>query len=209
MESNDLDNQVRNTQPDVEPIDIEHLLADNAQRAVNFLTAGTQEDKRRFIHLLNAKIDREWEARKAVSQARRTPRGPDIYVYVQDLGIDPSLIRSYYELPIYTVASSRKNKSRQGITIRKNKQPVSIGQSSNSHVNRTDSAHSNNARSASNMIPCFPANNSTDVHHVILYQVVPRHLILQMILLFNISKVRTRSTTKKLDHCLENQKGYF
>ena len=35
----------------------------------------------------------------------------------------------------------------------------------NSHVNRTDSAHSNNARSASNMIPCFPANNSTDVHH--------------------------------------------
>ena len=58
-----------------------------------------------------------------------------------------------------------KNKSRQGITIRKNKQPVSIGQSSNSHVNRTDSAHSINARSASNMIPCFPANNSTDVHH--------------------------------------------
>ena len=30
---------------------------------------------------------------------------------------------------------------------------------------RTDSAHSNNVRSASNMIPCFPANNSTDVHH--------------------------------------------
>ena len=51
------------------------------------------------------------------------------------------------------------------ITIRKNKQPVSMGQSSNSHVNRTDSAHSINARSASNMIPCFPANNSTDVHH--------------------------------------------
>ena len=95
-----------------------------------------------------------------MSQARRTPRRPDIYAYVQDLGIDPSLIR-----PIDTVDSSRKNKSRQGITIRKNKQPVSIGQSSNSHVNRTDSAHSINARSASNMIPCFPANNSTDVHH--------------------------------------------
>ena len=63
------------------------------------------------------------------------------------------------------VASSRKNKSRQGITIRKNKQPMSIDQSSNSHLNRTDSSHSNNVRSASNMIPCFPANNSTDVHH--------------------------------------------
>ena len=148
----------------MEPIDIEYLLEDN-QRVVNFLTAGTQEDKQRFIDLLNAKIDREWEARKAVSQARRTPRRPDIYAYVQDLGIDPSLIRSHYELPIDTVASSRKNKSRQGITIRKNKPPVSIGQSSNSHVNRTDSAHSNNARSASNMIPCFPANNSTGVHH--------------------------------------------
>ena len=53
-----------------------------------------------------------------------------------------------YDIPIDTVASSRKNKSRQGITIRKNKQPVSIGQSSNSHVHRTDSAHSINARSA-------------------------------------------------------------
>ena len=95
-----------------------------------------------------------------MSQACRTPRRPDIYAYAQDLGIDPSLIR-----PIDTVASSRKNKSRQGITIRKNKQPVSIGQSSNSRVNRTDSAHSINARSASNMIPCFPANNSTDMHH--------------------------------------------
>jgi hypothetical protein len=64
MESNDLDDQVRNNQPDVEPIDIEYLLEDN-QRAtlVNFLTAGTQEDKQRFIDLLNAKIDREWEAR--------------------------------------------------------------------------------------------------------------------------------------------------
>ena len=48
MESNDLDDQVRNTQSDVEPIDIEYLLEDN-QRVVNFLTAGTQEDKQRFI----------------------------------------------------------------------------------------------------------------------------------------------------------------
>ena len=63
---------------------------------------------------------------------------------------------------------------RQGITIRKNKQPVSIAQSSSSHLNRTESSHSNNVRSASNiMIPCFPANNSTDAHHitVTLYRV--------------------------------------
>ena len=62
MESNDLDDQVRNTQSDVEPIDIEYLLEDN-QRIVNLFTAGTQEDKQRFIDLLNAKIDRECEAR--------------------------------------------------------------------------------------------------------------------------------------------------
>ena len=164
MESNDLDDQVRNIQSDVVSIDIEYPLEDN-QRVVNFLTAGTQEDKQRFIDLLHTKIDREWKVRRDQSRARRIPRRPTIDLYVQDLGIDPSLIRSNYELPIDTVASSRKNKSRQGITIRKNKQPVSIGQSSNSHVNRTDSAHSNNARSASNLIPCFPANNSTDVQY--------------------------------------------
>ena len=79
------------------PIDIEYLLEDN-QRVVNFLTAGTQEDKQRFIDLLRAKIDREWEARKDVSPARRTPRRPDIYAYVEDLGIDSSLIRPHYEL---------------------------------------------------------------------------------------------------------------
>ena len=89
MESNDIDDQVRNTQSDVEPIDIEYLLEDN-QRAVNFLTAGTQEDKQRFIDLLRAKLDREWEARKAVSQARRTLRRPDIYAYVERLGINSS-----------------------------------------------------------------------------------------------------------------------
>ena len=154
--------------------------------------------------MLHAKIDREWEVQKTTSRARRTPRRPDIYAYVQDLGIDSSLIR-----PIDTATSSRKNKSRKGITIRKNRQPVSIGQSSNSHVNRTDSAHSINARSASNMIPCSPANNSTDVHH---YDIVsshssPSHFTNDTPL--NISKVRTRSTTKKLNHCLENQKGYY
>jgi hypothetical protein len=143
----------------VEPINIEYLLEDN-QRAVNFLTTGTQEDKQRFDNLLHAKLDQVWEARKAASQARRTPRRPDIYAYVQSLGIDPSLIRLHYEVPIVMAASS-KNKSRQGITIRKNKQPVSIAQSSNSHLNRAERSHSNNVRSASNTIPCFPANNST------------------------------------------------
>ena len=65
---------------------------------------------------------------------RRVPRRPDIHLYVQDLEIDSSLIRSHYELPIDTATSSRKKKSRKGITIRKNRQPVSIGQSSNSRV---------------------------------------------------------------------------
>ena len=102
----------------MEPIDIEYLLEDN-QRVVNFLAAGTQEDKQRFIDLLHTRIDREWEARKAVLQARRTLRRPGIYAYVERLEIDPSLIRSHYELPIAMVASSRK-KSHQGITIRKN-----------------------------------------------------------------------------------------
>jgi len=209
MESNDIDDQARNTQSDLEPIDLEYLLEDN-QRLVNFLTAGTQEDKQRFIGLLHAKIDREWEVQKTTSQAGRIPRRPDIYAYVQDLGIYSSLIRSHYELPIDMAASSRKNKSCQGITIRKNKQPVSINQSSNSHLNRTDSFHSNNVRSASNMIPCFPANNSTDVHHceIVSSRSSPSHFTKDTP--FNTtSQVRTRSTTKKLNHCLENQKGYY
>ena len=73
MESNDLDDQVRKTKSDVEPIDIEYLLEDN-QRVVNFLTAGTQEDKQRFIDLLRAKLDREWKERKAeAAAAGKTP----------------------------------------------------------------------------------------------------------------------------------------
>ena len=68
MESNDLDDQVRNIQSDVVSIDIEYPLEDN-QRVVNFLTAGTQEDKQRFIDLLHAKIDREWEGMKADAAA--------------------------------------------------------------------------------------------------------------------------------------------
>jgi hypothetical protein len=49
------------------------------------------------------------------------------------LGIKSSLIRPHYELPIPVVASSRKKKSRQGITIRENKQPVSTVEGSSSH----------------------------------------------------------------------------
>ena len=135
MEPINTDDQVRNTLSDVEPIGIEYLLEDN-QRVVNFLAAGTQEDKQRFIDLLHARIDREWEARKAVSQARRTLRRPDIHAYVERLGINSSLICPHYELLIAMVASPRKNKSRQGITIRKNKQPVSTVESSSSHLNR-------------------------------------------------------------------------
>ena len=136
----------------------------------------TQEDKQRFIEFLHARIDREWEARKAVSQARRTLRRPDIYAYVDRLGINSSLIRSHYELPIAMVASSRE-KTRQGITIRKNKQPMSIVESSSSHLNRAESSYSSNVRSASNMIPWFPANNNTDAHHcdIVMSRSSPSH----------------------------------
>jgi hypothetical protein len=51
------------------------------------------------------------------------------------------------------------------ITIRRNKQSMSTVEGSSSHLNRTESFHSSNVRSASIMIPCFPANNSTDAHH--------------------------------------------
>ena len=68
MELTDIDDQVRNTLSDVEPIDMEYLLEDNQRVVVNFLAAVTQEDKQRFIGLLEAKIDQEWEAQKAVSQ---------------------------------------------------------------------------------------------------------------------------------------------
>ena len=55
-------------------------------------------------------------------------------------------------------------------------------------VNLTDSAHPINARSASNMIPCFPANNSTDVHHYDIY--------LRQPLSANIIYIRTSSSNK-------------
>jgi hypothetical protein len=59
----------------------------------------------------------------------------------------------------------QEKKSCQGRTTRKNKKPVSAVEGLSSHLNRAESSHSNNVRSASNMIPCFPANNSTDAHH--------------------------------------------
>jgi hypothetical protein len=59
------------------------------------------------------------------------------------------------------------------------------------------------------MIPCFPANNSTDAHHcdIVSSHSSPSHSTKDTP--FNTSQVRTRSTTKKLNHCLENQKGYY
>ena len=74
-------------------------------------------------------------------------------------------------------------------------QPVSTVESSSS-----ESSHSNNVRSASTMIPCFPANNSTMRITVILYRIVPRHLILQRILLLILPKsepgqLQTNETT--------------
>ena len=42
---------------------MEYLLEDN-QRLMDFLEARTHEDTQRFIGLLEAKIDQEWEAWK-------------------------------------------------------------------------------------------------------------------------------------------------
>ena len=81
--------------------------------------------KQRFADLLLTRRDQEWEAQKAASHARRTPRKSDIYRYAESRGINSSLIRPLYELPIDTIASPQK-KSRQGITIRRNKQSTSI-----------------------------------------------------------------------------------
>ena len=99
--------QVRNTLSGREAIDMEYLLEDN-QRVVDILEAGTQKDKQKFIGLLEAKIDKEWEARKAVEETRRIPRRLAIYTYVECLGINSSFIRQNYELPITMGASSRK-----------------------------------------------------------------------------------------------------
>ena len=110
---------------------------------------------------------------------------------------------------------------------------MSTVEGSSSHLNRAESSHSSNVRSASNMISYLAFRPITVLMciTVTLYQVIPRHLMLQRIVLlknkiysmlqdshfksnafnspFNTSQVRTRSTTKKLNHCLENQKGYY
>ena len=57
IEPIDTDDQARNTLSDVEPIDMEYLLEDN-QRAVNFLAAGTQEDKQHYALLCVRKEQR-------------------------------------------------------------------------------------------------------------------------------------------------------
>jgi hypothetical protein len=62
--------QVRNTLSDMEAIDMEYLLQDN-RRVVDFLEAGTHVDTQRFIGLLEAKIDQEWEAWKATAVTHR------------------------------------------------------------------------------------------------------------------------------------------
>ena len=107
------------------------------------------------------------------------------------------------------VASSRKKKFHHGLTNRKNNQSVSTAEGSSSHLNRTESSHSNNVGSASNMMPCFPASNGTDVHHcdTISNRSLPSHFTNDSP--SNISQVRTRPTTNNLCHCLENQKGYY
>ena len=172
----------------MEPINMDHLLEDH-QRAINFLTTGTQTEKQRFVDLLIARRDQEWEARETASSTRRTPRKPDIYRYAETRGINSSLIRSFYELPI-----ASPQKSHQGITIRRNKQSTCTAKSLSPYLNRTESSHSSNSKRAPNMIPCFPANSNTHITEDSLP---------------NISQIRTRSTTKQSNHCLENQKGGY
>ena len=103
---------------------------------------------------------------------------------------------------------SKKKKSRHSSTIRKNKQTASTAGSSSSHLNRTESSQSNNVGTTSTMIPCFPTSSDTDAHHcdTVSDRSSPSHLTKDIP--FNISQVRTRSTTTKLKHCLENHKGY-
>jgi hypothetical protein len=77
---------------------------------------------------------------------------------------------------------------------------------SSENLNRTESSHSNNVGSASSIIPCFPASNGTDAHHCdTIYQIVPRHLILQRIVLLIFPKSepgQLRSTKKLLKVCM-------
>ena len=85
---------------------------------------------------------------------------------------------------------SKKKKSRHSSTIRKNKQTASTAGSSSSHLNRTESSQSNNVGTTSNFIslPCFPPVVILMRITVTLYQIVPRHLILQRIVLLIFPK---------------------
>ena len=102
-----------------------------------------------------------------------------------------SLIHPLYELPIDTIVSPQKN-SHQGITIR--------------------GPHSSNSKRAPNMIPCFTPNmieDYTDEHPcgIALNHSSTLHITDDSPP--NTSQIRTRSTTKQLNHCLENRKGGY
>jgi hypothetical protein len=58
------------------------------------------------------------------------------------------------------------------------------------------------------MIPWFPNMKDTDTHHLDTVSNLSSPSHLKKNIPSNISEVRTRSTTKKLRHCLENHKGY-
>ena len=173
---------------------------------------GTQTEKQRFVDLLIARRDQEWEARKTAPRTRRTPRKPDIYRYAETRGINSSLIRPFYELPI-----ASPQKSHQGITIRRNKQSTCTAKSLSPYLNRTESSHSSNSKRAPNMIPCFPANivtdssqeDYTDEHPCGIASNRSSTLHITEDSPPNTSQIRTRSTTKQLNHCLENQKGGY
>ena len=59
------------------------------------------------------------------------------------------------------------------------------------------------------MIPCFPANNNTDAHPSDIVSNRSSTLHITEDSLPNTSQIRTKATTKQLNHCLENQKGYY
>ena len=108
-------------------------------------------------------------------------------------------------------------KSRQGVTIRRNKQSTSTAKSLSPYLNRTESSHSSNSKRAPNMIPYFPANIVTDSSQEDYTDEHPCGIVSNRSSTLHItedsppntSQVRTRSTTKQLNHCLENQKGRY
>ena len=104
---------------------------------------------------------------------------------------------------------SPQKKSRQGITIRGNRQSMNAAKSSSPYLNRTESPHSSNSKRAPNMIPCFPANmieDYTDEHPCGIAFNRSSTLHITEDSPSNTSQIRTRSTTKQLNHCLEYQK---